>query len=66
MIMLLTARRRGSHELAGVFDPNTWLVDVKYTSLATKPKAPVMSADSQGNQKQAIMSASARSITSWG
>ncbi len=61
--MLLTARRRGSHELADVFDPNTWLVDAKYKLLATKPKAPVMSADSRGNQKQAVTSASARSIT---
>ena len=65
-MMLLTARRRGSHELADVFDPNTWLVDIKYKTSAKNPKAPVTSADSCGNRKPDVMSASARSITSRG
>ncbi len=66
VIILLTARRRGSHELADVFEPKTWLVEIKYKDSARKPNAPVTSAESRGNRKQAAMSASARSIGSVG
>jgi hypothetical protein len=56
------ALRSSSQELADVFDPNTWLVDIQYNSSAKKPKAPVTSADSREKQKQAVTSARARYI----
>jgi hypothetical protein len=49
-----------------VFDPNTWHVDLKYNSSVRKPKAPAMSADGHGKQKQAVTLARARYIISLG
>ena len=51
------ARLNGSHELADVLEPKTWLVEMKYRFSAMKPKAPVTSAEILGKRKQAVMSA---------
>jgi hypothetical protein len=43
-----------------VFEPKTWLVDMKYKPWAMNPKAPVILQDNHGKRKQAVMSESAK------
>ena len=65
-IKFLIACWSGSQELAEVFEPKTWLVDMKYQSCAIKPKVPVISQHNRGKRKHAVMSASATSMISQG
>ena len=57
------ARRKDSLLEADAVEPNTIAVARLYRSLARKPNAPVRSAWIFANQKQALMSARAMSIT---
>ncbi len=59
-MLFLMMRQNGSHKLADVFEPKTWLVNKKYSLLTKKPKAPVKSAAILGKRKQAEMSAKTR------
>ncbi len=66
VIIFWIACHRASQELAVVFDPKTWLVEIKYSFSAMYPMVPVKSAEICGKQKHAVMLARARWMISLG